>query len=203
MMTSDDHNAHDTGEPTGAPTVETHETGLDDPYVAAPMTYGEPGDPAHPRPLPQGAIGFPRDYWRKFITGSIVFVGGSYVLILALTYVGLQYPALNLNAFIQPPQANVLVLSGLTWENLIFFVAIFGLWLLVQRLGLMPRPQPYTPQPRRGAFGSGNPFRAQAPHDQNQSSYMTNGSLHQRNPSTVFDESNDSSDSDERDDRSE
>ena len=100
----------------------------------------------------RGALGTAPGYWRKFFQGSLIFVGGSYIIILGLTYVSLHYPALGLGGYIQPPKANVLVLSGLTWENLIFFVVIIGLWLLVQKLGLMPKPEPMT---RNAAGGSG------------------------------------------------
>lgn len=96
----------------------------------------------------------PPGYWRKFFQGSLIFVGGSYIIILALTYLSARYPQMGLNGYIQPPHANVLALSGLTWENLIFLVVIIGLWAAVQKLGLMPRPQPYTPQPGRGASGA-------------------------------------------------
>jgi len=102
----------------------------------------------------RGALGTQPGYWRKFFQGSLIFVGGSYIIILGLTYLSLNYPALGLNSYIQPPKANVLILSGLTWENLIFFVVIIGLWLLVQRLGLMPRPEPMTPNSARGASGT-------------------------------------------------
>jgi hypothetical protein len=120
----------------------------------------------------------PPGYWRKFITGSVIFVGGSYALILALTYVSLQYPALGLGSYIQPPKANVLILSGLTWENLIFFVVIIGLWLLVQRLGLLPRPAPYTPQPGRRRPGQGSsPFGSQNEFSRNHSSQQIDDTL--------------------------
>lgn len=104
----------------------------------------------------RGALGTPPGYWRKFFQGSLIFVGGSYIIILGLTYLALHYPSLGLGAYIQPPKANVFVLSGLTWENLIFFVVIIGLWLLVQRLGLMPRPEPMTPNSARGVNATGN-----------------------------------------------
>ncbi len=102
----------------------------------------------------RGALGTPPGYWRKFFQGSLIFVGGSYIIILALTYVSLHFPALGLNATIQPPKANVLVLSGLSWENLIFLIVIIGLWLLVQKLGLMPRPEPMAQNSARGSSGA-------------------------------------------------
>ncbi|HUY75463.1 MAG TPA: hypothetical protein VMV29_01735 [Ktedonobacterales bacterium] len=182
MMTDDERDT---------PKAEPQATELDDPYGATPMTFGAPGGPNYQRPRNQGALGTPPGYWRKFFLGSLVFVGGSYVIILGLTYVALNYPTLGLGGYIQPPKANVLVLSGLTWENLIFFVVIIGLWLLVQRLGLMPRPQPYTPQPRRGASGAGNPFRSPNEISRYHSSQMVNDSVSERDTS------------DERDDRSE
>jgi len=186
MMNSDEHDARDAGEPTGAP-----------------MIVGEPGDPTNPPPRPHGAMGVPRRYSWRFFTGLVVFIGGSYAIILALIVVARRYPALNLNVYIQPPQAHVFVLSGMTWENLIFFLAIIGLWLLLRRLGLTPGLQPNTSQLRRGAFGSGNPLRNQDPYHQHYPARMTDGRVNARHTSTIIDDSTDSNGSDERDDRSE
>ena len=168
MMTNDERDAQ---------TAKSHASKEDDPYTATPITFSAgdvPGGPGYRRANTQGALVAPPGYWRKFITGSVIFVGGSYALILALTYASLRYPALGLGGYIQPPKANVFLLSGLTWENLIFFIVIIGLWLLVQRLGLMPRPTPYTPQPGHSPSGlASSPFGSQNEFSRNHSSQTT------------------------------
>ncbi len=139
---------------------------------------------------------------RKFWIGTAVFIGGSYIIILALDYIALNYPALDLNGSIQPPQANVLILSGLTWNNLLFFVAIVGWWLLINRLGLTPRLAPYTPQPGRRPSGwAGEP---PAPNDSSRyhSLQMFDDSLSARDTTDTTDESDTSDTSDTTDDRS-
>ncbi len=133
------------------PTLSQRLLGLVRSPGAAASTNGAKAATA---PTQSNSSTLPPGYWRKFFQGSLIFVGGSYIIILALTYLSARFPQLGLNGYVQPPHANVLVLSGLTWENLIFLVAIIGLWAAVQKLGLMPRPQPYTPQPGRGASGA-------------------------------------------------
>ena len=137
MARNDEHGAADEN---GWQTVEVGNQPAD-PYAADPEPLPTRWSPlgSYQRGQSTGA-GVPPDFWRKFLLGSLIFVGGSYVIILALTILAARYPQLGLNGYVQPPQANVLILSGLTWENLIFLGTVIGLWALVQKLGLVPRP---------------------------------------------------------------
>src|SRR5579862_666948 len=95
---------------------------------------------------------YPPGFLRKTFQGMLILMLGSFAILYGLQFLMAFYPQLGLNATIAP--ANVPILSGINWELLIFAVLILGLYLLIGRLGLLPKANTYAQTARASQGGT-------------------------------------------------